>query len=181
LKDADLVLLSVRRRVPPQEQLAVIREYLDSGKPLVGIRTASHAFSLRDKPDGWPAFDKDVLGGNYQMHYDNSPDKGPATVLSVVDKASKHPILAGVPVEFTSKSHLYRNKTLAKTATPLLRGKIGPDGKEDEFVAWTNVYKGGRIFYTSLGYVDDFKEEAFRRLLTNGIFWALDRAAVVAK
>jgi nicotinamidase-related amidase/type 1 glutamine amidotransferase len=177
LKDADLLLVSVRRRVPPPEQLAVIREYLESGKPLVGIRTASHAFAMRDKPDGWPAFDKDVLGGNYNMHYDNAPDKGPATVLSAVEAAGKHPILAGVPAEFTSKSHLYRNQTLAKTATPLLRGKIGPDGKENEFVAWTNVYKGGRVFYTSLGYIDDFKEAAFRNLLTNGIFWAMDRAA----
>jgi type 1 glutamine amidotransferase len=177
LKDADLVVLSVRRRVPPPEQLAVIREYLESGKPLVGIRTASHAFAVRDKPDGWPAFDTEVLGGDYQMHYDNAPDKGPATVLSVVEGAAKHPILTGVPAEFSSKAHLYKNKTLDKTATPLLRGRIGPNGQEREFVAWTHVYKGGRIFYTSLGYIDDFKEEPFRRLLTNGIFWALDRPA----
>src|SRR5258708_21285460 len=87
LKDAELLVVSVRRRVPPPEQLAVVREYLESGKPLVGIRTASHAFALRDKPDGWPAFDKDVLGGDYQMHYDNAPDKGPPTVLTAVDAA----------------------------------------------------------------------------------------------
>ena len=175
LKDADLVVLSVRRRVPPTDQLAVVREYLESGKPLVGIRTASHAFSLHEKPDGWPGFDKEVLGGDYRMHYDNAPDKGPATVMSIVEGASKNPILTGIPAEFSSKSHLYKNKALAKDATPLLRGRIGPNGNETDFVAWTHVFKGGRIFYTSLGYIDDFKEEPFRRLLTNGIFWALDR------
>jgi type 1 glutamine amidotransferase/nicotinamidase-related amidase len=179
LKEADLMVLSVRRRVPPSDQLQVIRDYLESGKPMVGIRTASHAFSLRDKPDGWPAFDTEVLGGSYQMHYANAPDKGPATILTVVPEAAQHPILTGVAGEFSSKSHLYRNKSLAKSATPLLRGKIGADGKENEFVAWTNAYKGGRIFYTSLGYIDDFSEPSCRRLLLNGIYWAMEKSVPV--
>ncbi|GIT38780.1 MAG: hypothetical protein Ct9H300mP7_7010 [Verrucomicrobiota bacterium] len=34
--------------------------------------------------------------------------------------------------------------------------------------------KGSRIFYTSLGSVDDFGLPAFQRLLLNGILWALD-------
>src|SRR5262249_16838028 len=155
--------LSVRRRIPPAEQLAVIRSYLESGRPLVGLRTASHAFSLRDKPDGWPNFDKEVLGGDYQMHYDNAPGTGPATVYRLVGGAETDSILAGVNGEFASNAHLYRNKTLAASAKPLLRGQIGPNGSEKEFVAWTNSYKGGRIFYTSLGYIDDFKDESFRR------------------
>jgi nicotinamidase-related amidase/type 1 glutamine amidotransferase len=174
LKNADVMVLSVRRRIPPADQLAIVRDYLDSGRPLVGIRTASHAFSLRDKPDGWPTFDKDVLGGSYQMHYDNAPGKGPATICRIATASERHPALAGVSAEFVSQAHLYKNKTLAPTAKALLRGRIGPDGKEDEFVAWTNAYKGGRVFYTSLGYVDDFKEPAFRRLLLNGLFWALE-------
>ncbi|HEV3145127.1 MAG TPA: isochorismatase family protein [Gemmataceae bacterium] len=171
LKDADLLVLSVRRRVPPAEQLQMIRDYLESGRPLVGIRTASHAFCLVDKPEGWPGFDHEVLGGDYKMHY----GKGLATVCTAVEESAKHPILKDVPAKFESKSHLYKNKTLAKTATPLLRGNIGPDGKENEFVAWTNTYKGGRIFYTSLGSPDDFADASFRRLLRNGIDWALER------
>jgi type 1 glutamine amidotransferase/nicotinamidase-related amidase len=171
LKDADLLVLSVRRRIPPPEQLKLVRDYLESGRPLVGIRTASHAFSLVGKPDGWPELDHEVLGGDYQMHY----GKGPATVCTAVEESARHPILRDVPAKFESKSHLYKNKTLAKTATPLLRGQIGPDGKENEFVAWTNVYKGGRIFYTSLGSPDDFADASFRRLLRNAIDWALER------
>ena len=42
-------------------------------------------------------------------------------------------------------------------------------------MAWTNVHKGGRVFYTSLGHPDDFNDPQFRRLLLNGILWALDR------
>ncbi len=72
IKDADLMVVSGAGGVPPSDQLQVIREYLDSGRPLVGIRTASHAFCLVNKPEGWPGFDHDVLGGSYAMHYDNA-------------------------------------------------------------------------------------------------------------
>src|SRR6478672_10542145 len=70
LKSADLLFLSVRRRTPPTDQLNAVRAYLSAGKPLVGIRTACHAFALRpsDPPAGpdhavWQAFDPEVLGG----------------------------------------------------------------------------------------------------------------------
>jgi nicotinamidase-related amidase/type 1 glutamine amidotransferase len=175
IKDADLVLISARRRIPPPEQLMILYEYAESGRPLVGIRTASHAFALRDKPDGWPRFDKDVLGGNYNMHYPNEPMKGPPTVVSRVERSAKHAILAGVASDFESKGSLYKNASLAKTATPLLWGKQGPNGSEHEFVAWTNTHKGGRVFYTSLGYIEDFDNASFRRLLLNGMFWAMER------
>ena len=49
LADADLVFVSIRRRTPPQAQLDALRACLESGKPLVGIRTACHAFALRPK------------------------------------------------------------------------------------------------------------------------------------
>jgi hypothetical protein len=54
LESADIVVLSVRRRTPPQDQLAVIRSYLKRGKPLVALRTSSHAFALRSgaPPEG---------------------------------------------------------------------------------------------------------------------------------
>jgi type 1 glutamine amidotransferase len=56
-----------------------------------------------------------------------------------------------------------------------MMGRVG-DRKPHEPVAWTNKHiGGGRVFYTSLGHADDFRIPAFRRLLLNGIFWALDR------
>ena len=53
LNDADLLVLSVRRRAPTTDQMAIIRKYFDSGKPLVGIRTACHAFDARGKSPRW--------------------------------------------------------------------------------------------------------------------------------
>jgi len=171
LRTADLLFISVRRRPPSDEQLAAIRAYIESGRPVVGIRTASHAFHLLNKPGGWPEFDRDVIGGSYNMHF----GKGEPTVMSALEKAGKHPILSGVPATFNSEETLYRNPKLAESATPLLRGKVGPGGKENHYVAWTNVYKGGRVFYVALGGPDDFKSDAFRRLVRNGVFWALER------
>ena len=83
VNEADVLLMSVRRRALPREQLAVIRKFVQDGKPLVALRTSSHAFHLGGRPvpagaDSWPEFDADVLGGNYHGHYANgaSPEFG---------------------------------------------------------------------------------------------------------
>jgi type 1 glutamine amidotransferase len=78
-----------------------------------------------------------------------------------------------VQLPFTSIGSLYEVRPLAKSAKPLLFGTI-PD-KELEPVAWTNRYGKSRIFYTSLGHRDDFKNEHFRRFLVNAVFWAMSK------
>lgn len=168
LRDADLMLLSVRRRTLTPEQLAVISEFIKSGKPVVGIRTASHPFHLRNQepPTGrvaWPTFDADVIGGNYSNHYGAGPDTKIATVAG--QEAS--PLLHGVDVsKLIGKGSLYQVSPLKPEAVPVLTGEI-PD-KTPEPVAWTfKRADGGTTFYTSLGHVGDFEQPAFRRLLMN--------------
>jgi type 1 glutamine amidotransferase/nicotinamidase-related amidase len=174
LSDADLVLISIRRRAPSKEQMDALKAHLERGKPLVGIRTASHSFEAKTKyPEDhatWPTFDVDVLGGHYENHFGVGD-----TFVKVLPAAAKHPILSGVSTESMKvTSSLYRSRNLAKSATPLVEGWMeGKDAREP--VAWTNTYKGGRIFYTSLGNVDDFKNPSFRRLLVNAIFWGQER------
>lgn len=184
VRAADLVLVSVRRRTPIKDQLEAIRTHVAAGKPIVGIRTASHAFSLRDKkplPDNvgsWPEFDASVLGGHYAGHH---PD-GPKSALSVAPGAKEHPVLRGVDLsQFAGTGSLYRNVPLAGSTTPLLLGTI--PNQPAEPVAWTNTARAGRgrVFYTSLGHAADFDNPAFRKLLLNGICWSLDVAAPAAK
>jgi nicotinamidase-related amidase/type 1 glutamine amidotransferase len=174
LNEADLVLVSVRRRVLPKEQMELIRKYLASGKPLVGIRTASHAFSLRKGeklPDGdadWQGFDHEVLGCNYNMHHNEKLK----TTIKFAEGVEKTPILKGVKSEFPSAGSLYLSHPLAEGATPLLIGQAESIATTEP-VAWTWMRKdGGRVFYTSLGHPGDFKEESFVNLLRNGIRWA---------
>jgi nicotinamidase-related amidase/type 1 glutamine amidotransferase len=174
LNEGDVALISVRRRVLPKEQLDIVRKFVPFGKPVVGIRTASHAFSLlpgKKLEDGladWPGFDKEVLGANYSGHH-GADHK---TTVTVAPGAEKDPILAGIRGEFATASTLYRSRPLAEGATPLLIGQA--QGVElTEPVAWTWKRKdGGRTFYTSLGHPDDFKQEWFVALLRNGIHWA---------
>ncbi len=174
LNDADLVVLSVRRRAPSKEQMASLKAHLDRGKPLVGIRTASHAFEPKTKfPEGhatWPTFDVEVLGGHYENHFGQAD-----SFVKVVPAAAKHPILTGVsPEAMKVTSSLYKSRDLAKTTTTLMEGWL--EGKDErEPVAWTNSRKGARIFYTSLGNVDDFKNPSFRRMLLNAIYWGQER------
>ena len=176
LEDADLLVLSVRRRAPTADQLALIRRYLDSGKPLIGIRTACHAFDTRGKaPPGhveWKSFDPDVLGGHYTGHHPNE-------VLPVIERAPgspDHPILAGVTTPFPASGSLYKTNPLAATASPLLIGKAGSLPAEP--VAWVNQKGTSRIFFTSLGHPGDFARPEFQRLLKNAVFWALDRQPI---
>lgn len=178
LRDADLLFLSVRRRTPPKNQLDAVRAYLAAGKPLVGIRTACHAFALRPnekitdpKLAAWQEFDPEVIGGNYTGHH--GKDK---VAVSVAPGADSSAILQGVAVaRLIGNGGLYKVSPLAATSVPLLMGTI--QGQPAEPVAWTHRQgaKQGRIFYTSLGHPDDFQTPEFRLLLVNSIAWALGR------
>jgi len=178
LAEADLALISIRRRVLPRAQLDLFRAFVAAGKPIIGVRTASHAFALREgQPpaghDVWPEFDRDVLGGNYQGHHNNSSVAGATTHVWIVPEARQSPVLQGVlDGEWGVTSTLYKTQPLGPQATVLMMGRAG-DRQPHEPVTWTNTHiGGGRVFYTSLGHPDDFQLPAFRTLLRNGIDWA---------
>lgn len=177
LKTVDVMLMSVRRRVLPSDEMAKIRSFVTEGKPIVAIKTSSHAFAPHPNHpktgdfQGWETFDRDVLGGFYQQHHgDDEP-----TFVWVDSSAASHPITKGLPSEpWKTSSLLYRHAPLNDGATPLINGRVA-DRKPYEPVAW--VYKnkyGGNVFYTMLGHPDDFKDVRFIRLLRNATYWAAD-------
>lgn len=167
IASADLLLLSMRRRSLPATQLAAIKKHLADGKPLIAIRTSSHAFDTKGKhPDEhaeWKAFDKEVLGCNYVGHYAND-------LTCKLTQSSDHPVLTGVKLT-TSKGSLYRSQPLSANAKEILVGKV--DGHEQEPVAWTHKFGTADVFYTSLGHPTDFEEESFHLLLENAVRWSL--------
>ena len=177
IDDADLLFVSMRRQALPADQLNAIKAYVTSGKPVVGIRTASHAFTIRgEKPATgfeWTEFDRDVLGGNYHDHYNNKAPDTPRSYIWSAEEAAAHPVMEGVTAaKRITTSWLYKVLPLADTTTPFMWGQFEENTPEP--VAWTNtsIY-GGNVFYTSLGHPDDFESEDFRRMLTNGMLWAL--------
>lgn len=175
LAAADLTVLFARRRALPAADMKRFRDYMASGKPLIGLRTASHAFDTRGKaPQGygeWPDLDSAVLGGSYHGHHGS----GPTCTVALADGAKGHPILAGVELPFASSGSLYEVRPLGKSTKSLLIGSIPDAEPEPEPVAWTNMYGKSRVFYTSLGHPDDFKNEHFRTLLINAVFWAMNK------
>jgi nicotinamidase-related amidase/type 1 glutamine amidotransferase len=170
LAKADLLVLSIRRLAPPAKDLDTLKKYLGAGKPLIGIRTASHAFDAKGKfPEGhaeWAKFDPEVLGGSYAGHH---PAGIVATIDLRADLTKRHPILTGIDIPFTSKGSLYKTTPLAASATPLLMGSI--PSQKPEPVAWVNTYKKAKVFYTSLGYREDFDNPQFVLLMHNAARW----------
>jgi len=166
LQDADLVFLYVRRRALEANQMNAVREYASSGKPIVGIRTASHAFSVRetiaDHLVTWDNFDQEVWGGNYSNHYGNNL----GTTVSLVPGMENHPLLKGVdPDGFTSAGSLYQCRPLAPGAQVLLLGSL-PDVPQEP-VFWINHRANGIAIYTSLGHGDDWINPNFRQMMIN--------------
>ena len=160
IEDADALLVSVRRRPLGARDLEKIQAFVKAGRPVIGIRTASHAFSLRDgKPlDGfvqWPEFDAYVFGGNYTNHYGNN-------FFPTVSESGNSATL------FSSKGSLYKVSPLRPGTRIMLYGKI--EGQPEEPIAWSFVRAdGGASFYTSLGHSSDFAEPVFQELLGNAV------------
>ena len=178
VSDADVLFVSVRRRTPLKADLALVRQHVAAGKPVVGIRTASHAWSLRGKPapDGhalWEEWDAEVIGGNYSNHHGNQKKTSAAAVPGL-----EHPVLAGLgSLSIATGGSLYVNTPFRSGATVLLEGRAEGVARSEP-VAWAFTRKdGGRTFYTSLGHVEDFEEKAFRQLLVNGVRWAAEPVA----
>ncbi|MCA9137213.1 MAG: isochorismatase family protein [Planctomycetales bacterium] len=175
VEQADALLVSVRRRALPEKDLAIIQSFVKQGKPVIGIRTASHAFSLRGKqpPEGnavWDSFDADVFGGNYTNHFGNDLK----ATLQLPATAPEHAILSATNATgIHPGGSLYKTAPLAAGTQVLIEGNV--PGEQPQPVAWTFVRNdGGRSFYTSLGHPDDFNQPEFEALLAAGIHWACD-------
>ncbi|MGB0153231.1 MAG: ThuA domain-containing protein [Verrucomicrobiales bacterium] len=171
--DADLVFVSVRRRAPEKEGIDALKAHVAAGKPIIAIRTSSHAFHIKGAPvpeghDIWEEFDPEILGGNYSGHY-----KAEMATVSAAEGVEGHPVLKGLG-ELPKSDKLYRANPLADTTTLLLSGKI--EGHDAEPMAWLNEVgeHGAKVFYTSMGQRSDFESAVFQQLLKQAVEWALN-------
>lgn len=161
LEDCDVALFFTRRLEIEGEQLDRIKRYARSDKPVVGVRTANHGFQK------YLEFDPEVLGGNYHANHGG----GIAQELSAAEGQEKHPVLEGVP-SFSSNESLYKVQPLAEDCEVLMVGKV-PSGATEP-VVW--VRDGNKkVVNITLGGVQDFKNEPFKRLVANALFWAAQR------
>ena len=208
LKTAGLLVLFTRFRDLPDDQMKLVLDYTASGKPILALRTSTHAFDLKTSTTyakwswnstvpGWEGgYGRKVLGETWIAHHGDHGKQSTRALFA--PGASESPILRGiqsgeiwVPTD-TYEVHL----PMAPTITPLLLGQVltwmGHDaqpvaGKVNDPmmpVAWTNNYTGEtgkttRVFTTTMGAADDLETEGMRRLLVNAVYWAVGLEGII--
>lgn len=165
---ADVLLLSARRRGLPPEQMKALRAFVAAGKPVIGVRTASHAWDPGPVPEGreaWPDFDREVFGIDYSGHFGNEL----RSELSVVPAAAGHPLLTGVPGGGTlpQSGSLYRIAAAEGTLV-LATGSIPGEPAQPVLTCFTRP-DGGPSIYTSVGHPDDVARPEVERVLVNAV------------
>jgi type 1 glutamine amidotransferase len=199
LKTADLMIIATRYRNLPDEQMQHLADYIEAGKPIIGMRTATHAFlGLKGKfakyndgsndKDFKGGFGRQVLGERWVSHHGNHGSQSTRGILNR-DEA-KHPILIGLKDgDIWGPTDVYGANPLAPS-TILVHGQVlagmkATDeplkGKKNDPmmpIAWTREYKGGRIFTTTMGASQDLEAAGTRRMLVNASLWCvgLDKA-----
>jgi hypothetical protein len=200
LAGADLMVIFTRFRNLPDEQMKHIVDYVESGKPVIGLRTATHAFRLSarsqhikytDTSKEWDGgFGRQVLGETWVTHY--VPNGKGWTLGLVIKGRENHPILRGIKDgDIWGPSGIYGiNLPMRESCTPLVLGQAIGGSKVTDLplqgkynnpmmpIAWTNVFKApngktARTFTTTMGASQDFASEGLRRLLINATYWTL--------
>ena len=202
LDDADLMVLALRFRELPDSEMKHLVDYVKSGKPVIGLRTSTHAFNYsraKDSPYAtwsfnngeWKGgFGQQVLGDTWISHHGGH--KSQATRGMINPDHSKHPILNGVKDVF-GPTDVYGIRNLPDSAEVLLYGAVlsgmkptdppveGPKNDPMMPVAWVKTYEWdngntNRIFNTTMGASVDLECEDLRRLLVNACLWCLEMA-----
>ncbi len=197
LVNADLMLIATRMRKLPDSQMKHFVDYIEAGRPIVALRTATHAFdSVQGSPyakygfryagdDFQGGFGKQVLGETWVAHH--GKHKSEATRGIIADK--DHPIATGIKAsDIFGPSDVYRvNLPLPGDSHPIVLGQIltgmNPDdepvidNRNDPMmpIAWTRTYKDARTFTTTMGAATDLPSEGVRRMIVNACLWAVGR------
>ena len=187
LNDADLMLIGTRFRRPSEEGAKHITAFLNAGKPVIGIRTSTHAFNGNGSFGGkisYGQFGPLVMGEGWVNHHGKHKGEGARGIIEV--KNAAHPILKGVTDVF-GPSDVYGIRRLTDKDTILMRGAVTKtlepnssfvDSKNDPMqpLAWLHPYtapngKIGTTFCTTMGASVDLVSEDLRRLLVNAAFF----------
>ena len=226
LGSADMMVLFTRFRALPDAQMQHFEDYLKAGKPLIGIRTATHAFNFKeedntsfmhysnaysgDKIEWVDGFGRLVLGEKWHTHHGHHKHQSTRGVFP--EEGHNNPIANGIKSgEIWGPTDVYGVRLpLPGDSQPVILGQVikraGEFNENDIFfgmkpsdtelasendkglkvnevlmpIAWTKSYqipggKKGKAFTSTIGAASDLLNEGVRRLLVNGVFWAMER------
>ncbi len=200
LQSADLMILALRFRDLPDEQMKHIVDYVESGKPIMGLRTATHAFNIKpgktyskyshNSREWNGGFGRQILGETWISHHGQH---GKQSTRGLIAKGMEgNPIVRGIKDgDIWGPTDVYGVRLpLPEGSQPLIMGQIlvgmkatdepleGAKNEPMMPVAWTRILKSAdgkaqKVFTTTMGASQDFLSEGFRRLLVNAAYWTL--------
>lgn len=198
LEDADLLVLFIRWRELPDEQMKHIIDYTNSGRPIIGLRTSTHPFAYEETESSpylkyhWsnedPSYEggygRQVFGETWIEHHGDHGDESTRGLLNGV--YDEHPVLKGVQ-DIWGPTDVYGLRDLPADAEVLVYGQVlrgmeptSPPNFDKSImpIAWTRSYTGeagrpSRVFMTTMGAAVDLVSEDLRRLLVNAAYWAV--------
>lgn len=200
LEDADLMIIATRFRDLPDNQMRYIDRYLKRGGPVIGLRTATHAFKIPagktydycgdgyagDREDWTGGFGRRILGERWISHHGQHGRQ--ATRGVIPPESEGHPILRGCEDIFGPTDVYTVRLPLPGDSRILVLGAVlegmnpgdppVPGGKNDPMmpVAWIKSYQigggdRGRVFTTTMGAAGDLLSEGVRRMIVNAAYW----------
>ncbi|MBP7935152.1 MAG: ThuA domain-containing protein [Phycisphaerae bacterium] len=200
LETADLMIIATRFRDLPDQQMKHVDAYVASGNPIIGMRTATHAFNIPkgktyarysydSKEKGWiDGFGRRVLGETWVSHHGQH---GKQSTRGVIAKDMKdHPIVRDC-TDIWGPTDVYTVRSpLPDDSKVLILGQVleamkatdkpvpGTPNEPMMPVAWIKTHRGekdrtGRVFTTTMGAATDLESEGMRRLLVNAAYWCL--------
>lgn len=186
LDTADSLVIYFRRLALREDQLDKVKKFVESGKGVVGLRTACHAFAvggkLAPKFKEWREFDNKVLGSNYHGHGEdnlgseisNNPEQANSPILKDVQPETWHStgsVYFMNPVNDDATIYQYAHST--ETMNPQIQKKKKITEKIP--VTWTRIYGKTKIAFTTLGHQDDAPKPQFQKLFLNLIKWSVEK------
>lgn len=200
LDSADLLVILARFRDLPDDQMKHVVDYVESGRPIVALRTSTHAFNIKSgktysaysfNSKEWDGgFGRQVLGETWVNHHGKHGTQ--STLGLIAPGQEQNPILRGIRNgDIFGPTDVYTVKLpLGGGSTPLVMGQVLTGMKPTDPpvvgkvndpmmpVAWTRTYAGkagkpARIFTTTMGASQDLLSAGLRRLLVNACYWAV--------
>ena len=194
LEDADMMVVFAMDLELPDDQMKYFVEFLETGKPVFGIRCTLLSFRYnQNKNSKYAYFDfrhqdggyaTALFGESWKGHYGRHGKESTRGLRAGLKE--KHPILQGVH-DVWGPTDVYRVTKLPPDAEVFLYGQVltgmHPDDppnlqKSVMPMVWTRQIKRdsgavSRVVMSTIGAAQDMESEDLRRLFVNCVFWAV--------